>query len=670
MSKKKKTWSIYVICGMAGTLTLFQNFLPTKVAPTSPCLTYDQLKLKGEYTETPDEYPYHTTGGSERSYKYVKRLIKLTQSGDYILCKDQTIRGVRIQIASSDINFDCNGSEISGAEHQVPDATNKSLGMIRDKVKTEGIYVAGVSSVENVNIKNCNFNNINSAAIQVHNANEEEIIPVQFEGSSILYNNNIYPIRHHLDEQTKKEHHYILAPYKMKIKYKDNATLAVKRPYLLNYDNTTLTDPDPKFLSKVLSRMRKLSTRNIVIDNISITNGHGTGLNLGGGVTGVTLKNSKFTNINMPIYLSPNSFANIITKNTFIQNTHRRTREFIAIDGSYKNLINGNIFQSTNSSTNKPGGIYLYKNCWEYFEGGLGGYPRLAGSDENHIRGNVFEGLSTAVWVASRQAEDQEDRSCGDISPYTGTHFIPGDSKRYFLDYARNNRIRHNTFVNNQLAINVEDNNTLIEENNFSSNNVAPYVKVGTSFRSYLGKGTSVKGTRLLNNRLFKREARFEDFVGIKYMGTELYLNGNNVKTSLGWHPLFEGQNPLKLSVHERKRQISGNNDGIRDVFECPNQGVVMNAKATCNLETENFDTPAVRKFRQDQSWGSLKVILEADGRNGGNCILGNFEIDHGVTETSWDNTNVQSITYGCKDFDRNGGDCVIAASFICKSNQ
>ncbi|MCV9999121.1 right-handed parallel beta-helix repeat-containing protein [Pararhizobium sp. YC-54] len=118
-------------------------------------------------------------------------------------------------------------------------------------------------------------------------------------------------------------------------------------------------------------------------------------LYIGPGVTGVRLEKSTLTGKSdgPALYLDAESGGNTITGNRFAVESRR---EQIAIDGSAKNTIRGNIFDDPSG-----GGIFLYRNCGE------GGTIRHQKPQHNTISGNTFKYqmafmAKPAVWLNSR----------------------------------------------------------------------------------------------------------------------------------------------------------------------------------------------------------------------------------------------------------------------------
>jgi parallel beta-helix repeat protein len=121
-------------------------------------------------------------------------------------------------------------------------------------------------------------------------------------------------------------------------------------------------------------------------------------------------------------------------------------REVIAVDGSARNLIAGNRFESADF-----GGIYLYRNCGE------GGTVRHQTPRDNRIERNAFNlsGLrpgSYGVWIGSRQGHrsyceadagydfgsSADNRDFADDNIVTGNIFDPPSSRAIRDDGAQN----------------------------------------------------------------------------------------------------------------------------------------------------------------------------------------------------------------------------------------
>lgn len=173
-------------------------------------------------------------------------------------------------------------------------------------------------------------------------------------------------------------------------------------------------------------------------ENLTIISPHGISLYVGPGVTGTKLVNSRLkgTSSGTAIYLDAESGRNIIENNIFTVKTERR--EMIAVDGSTRNRIVGNIF---NNPVN--GGIFLYRNCGE------GGVIRHQRPNFNIISENdfIYSGKSRrkpAVWLNSRNGRQ---KFC-----FLDPRYRFGSSESP-LDFAQSNTISLNRIVGGDLDL-------------------------------------------------------------------------------------------------------------------------------------------------------------------------------------------------------------------------
>jgi Ricin-type beta-trefoil lectin domain/Right handed beta helix region len=221
------------------------------------------------------------------------------------------------------------------------------------------------------------------------------------------------------------------------------------------------------------------------------------------------------------VYLEYASRKNVIKNSLFIGKTDptdfAKIRIGLApaaihVDGSASNLIANNTFRRYG------GGVKLYKNCGEHgLNGGENSVPRLQGANNNVIRDNVFEDLTFGVGVAARQEQNSPD--CGDDfysvtypslgnirtnperfskDPNTGNITTKGSRPLLYVDQAKSNAIRSNTFRNVDLGITVQDDGTEVSGNIFEGS-AETLISVGTYFRAAL-LNRPVTGTRVENN--------------------------------------------------------------------------------------------------------------------------------------------------------------------------
>jgi len=244
---------------------------------------------------------------------------------------------------------------------------------------------------------------------------------------------------------------------------------------------------------------------NIVIEDGSVLNSRGVGLYVNGYVTDVTVRRLHIEGTGSAgIYLETGSRGNFIEDNEIVNNGFRENgpggqffelagttfffwgpgREGVAIDGSRDNVVRNNYFEG-----NSAGAILLYKNCGEFPEADRY-FERRYGSHGNVIEGNTFVGGTNGVWVGSRMAENTIPMEC------TDPQYAPG----YVLDHADDNTVRDNLFENVIYPVRVEDDGTVVEDNEFVSDDPAHLaVLLGTPVRTSV-LGLPVDRTRIAGN--------------------------------------------------------------------------------------------------------------------------------------------------------------------------
>lgn len=233
--------------------------------------------------------------------------------------------------------------------------------------------------------------------------------------------------------------------------------------------------------------------KSVVVDKVAIDFSGRVGLYVDDYVRDTLIKDSTVTrSAGVGVYLEHSSAGTRITDSSFFDNGSGR-REQIAIDSSSRNLIENSEFNS-----NSTGSIFLYKNCYERAASDPSSVPRWMHSDNNIIRKNIFSGTGTAVWIASRQSRNLKGFECGDPSLRAGT-FI-------YRDYAQHNKVLNNKFVGSGIGVNVEDNDNVVADNDFSSlDGVA--VSVGAKYLAeFLGE--PVTGVLVERNQYNSRAVR------------------------------------------------------------------------------------------------------------------------------------------------------------------
>jgi parallel beta-helix repeat protein len=252
------------------------------------------------------------------------------------------------------------------------------------------------------------------------------------------------------------------------------------------------------------------SFANILVEDSSFKNSLGVGAFIDGYVSGVTLRRLHIEGAGSAgIYLEAGSRGNIIENSRIVNNGYSENgpdgqmfkfaglhfwfwgsgREGLAVDGSRNNRIVNNYF-----SGNSAGAIFLYRNCGEYqHKKPERWFDRRYGADNNFIAGNQIVSEDTGIWVAARMGKNTLPMQCSDPA------YFPG----FVLDRARGNTIRGNRFTNVTYGIRVEDDDTVIEDNELHGDNAARQgIIVGTRFRTLVLR-RPVTNTTISGNRAY-----------------------------------------------------------------------------------------------------------------------------------------------------------------------
>ncbi|MCB1637941.1 MAG: right-handed parallel beta-helix repeat-containing protein, partial [Thiothrix sp.] len=248
--------------------------------------------------------------------------------------------------------------------------------------------------------------------------------------------------------------------------------------------------------------LRAVAPGNVQVLGTRIINTHGSGIYIYPYVTGFQLRNSRIKGTDGPgLYLDNGTRDAVIQGSVFMGNgfssydpdklirSPRRSdaakREAIAIDASSGHAILNNTFRD-----NADGGVYLYKNCWEY-AANANQIPRTGGANNNRIEGNRFRNETRAVWLAERADRDLHSWGCGD--PVVYEH----DGAKYYRDYAQDNVVAGNRFENVHIGVQIMDNNNTVRDNVFVQTKDYD-IEVGSRIREYTHD--PVAGNTILNN--------------------------------------------------------------------------------------------------------------------------------------------------------------------------
>ena len=252
-----------------------------------------------------------------------------------------------------------------------------------------------------------------------------------------------------------------------------------------------------------------------VLEDVTLTNNHlsgssGVGIFVDAYVTGTTISDSTIDGAGgSGIYLEAGSADNVVTGNEIVDSGFGENgpsgqletvsglqfrfwgtgREGISVDGSRRNLIQGNTLEG-----NSAGGIYIYTNCGEY-KSKPNHFVRRYGATDNVIAGNHLAGGVSGVWVGSRMGESVLPMDCSD------TPYYQDGLAQITRDRASDNTVIGNDFEDFTYGVRVEDDNTKVIGNHFSGPDGSQYAVVtGTPYRTSV-LGEPVSGTQLIGNQ-------------------------------------------------------------------------------------------------------------------------------------------------------------------------
>jgi len=121
------------------------------------------------------------------------------------------------------------------------------------------------------------------------------------------------------------------------------------------------------------------------------------------------------------------------------------------------------------------------------------------------------------------------------------------------------------------------------------------------------------------------------------------------------------GSSPTSLEVTIECR-VETNNDGCETRVSCPAGTTIRTARAACNLEYG----PVSDKQLSSVEHGYVEVVRRSDHVDEGQCWLGSSQVDRGRVAIA-DVVGLTSVSVGCQEHDKNGGDCQIRGSLFCE---
>jgi hypothetical protein len=403
-----------------------------------------------------------------------------------------------------------------------------------------------------------------------------------------------------------------------------------------------------------VTRARNNAPRSIVFDNVTIT-GQGlpcapsstdcTPLYLHAGVNNFQMLNStingKIDRKAVGIYLD-----DVTTRNTFRNNRIEPDtdgREVMSLDGSSYNTIINNFFSGLDH-----GGIYLYSNCGEE------GSERRGRPTHNTIINNVFyydryDGDNPSIFVASRNGNS---RYC------TGVYF---DDAKF------------NVVMQNQIfKLPVSD---VILRNPITG---LPFIRRGmirvghpeVNTPNYIAYNETVTAEIERKAGCYIRGG-YPDFLR-DGQSTNVFHNANGDPVCTGYRLTCDDGVLRKssdstcqvsqVSSKDFECQASGNNSGCQKTVSVPPGKNIIGAKAACNLE---FGTVSATDL-DGVIPNFVKVLRASDNVSQGSCTLGSTSIRSLQDVVSGVN-GLNSVSFGCRENDSNGGDCHIKVRLYYK---
>ena len=404
------------------------------------------------------------------------------------------------------------------------------------------------------------------------------------------------------------------------------------------------------------ARARAAAPTRITLDNLTITADTRTPLYLAPGVTQVTLINSelKGTAAAAAVYLDAESAYNTLRDNYIHTKRtapwYKSPRELISVDGSAYNKIINNRFSALND-----GGIYLYRNCGE------GGVVRHARPYHNKIINNVFyyktySGTKPAVFLGSKEGlvNDTLNPHCNDDDGY------PFGSSEDNADF-----VRYTVVMQNQLY-----------KRPYGLDPSAPHPPMYIYINQSGGKNTPnyVDYNEIVTADI-PREAGC--YVASGYL-TDFILHGETIDVLKDQHGEPECRNyELKCDDGELQAQtntscsmtttvmgcqVTGDNNGCEVHAHCPAGKRVIAVKAACNLEYGTVSSSQLEQVPIDR----VEVVRASDVVSEGTCRVHNTTLNSG-TKTVKGIPAQDSLTLGCSEHDKNGGDCHVLARIYCQ---
>ena len=384
-----------------------------------------------------------------------------------------------------------------------------------------------------------------------------------------------------------------------------------------------------------VERVREAAPRRITLDGVTLVGVGRTPLYVSIGVEGTTVVRSYITgwSSSVAVYLDAESRGATFRDSMIDTDT---PRELMAIDGSEENRIIGNWFSRLDR-----GGIYLLRNCGER------AYVRFTPPQHNEIIDNVFyyeryAGPNPAVFLGSDNGFSTHHFCAHDLA-------YPFGSGADDRDFAA-----HNAVMQNQIVGRSADEMIHTE---WPDSNTPNYIEGNTTVEAPVSR----------HSGCFLPEARASRFLA-HGASTELRADRDGhpfehpVEVTCTDGELAYATAPVARAVREVPFgcAVSGDNAGCRGRVSCGEGSVLVSARVACNLE----HGPVREGLFASVPEGVLRVVRTSDIALEGRCWL------EGIGGAAGD-VLIRSIpgdgaSYGCREHDRNGGDCEVSGVAYC----
>ena len=385
-----------------------------------------------------------------------------------------------------------------------------------------------------------------------------------------------------------------------------------------------------------VARVRAGAPRRITLEDLTLV-GHGAiPLFVSPGVQETSLLRSYVTgwSKSVVIYLDAESRGTTIRGCTIDTET---PRELIGIDGSEENRIIGNWLSNL-----EDGGIYLYRNCGER------GFVRMTPAQHNEIIDNVFyydryAGPNPAVFLGS-DGGFSTHRFCHDDVDFP---FGSGADDR---DHSNRNAIMHNQIYRRSVAEAIHT--------EWPETNRPNYIEHNTTVTGAVSRPAGCF-TRADHEPRFLRHGESTvlawDRDGRPYEhAVEATCVDGDLAYASAPSPRAAREVPFGCAV-------GGDNAGCRGELACGEGETLIGAHAACNLEFGPVTDPQLASIPRDTLW----VVRTSDDARRGRCWVDDRAAAAGELSLAG-RLRGRTAAFGCREHDRNGGDCEIRGIAYC----